>query len=69
MPPIPELAAHKIALDLDLDVHDIGVCLACLSFVSLAIDSGDAREVRRWTNRMTPDLWAEGLEQPMSMYL
>ena len=69
MPPIPELVAHKIARDLDIDVHDIGICLACLSFVSFAIDAGDAREIRLWTNRMTPDLWAEGLEQPAKLAL
>lgn len=46
MPPIPELVAHKIARELDIDVHDIGVSLACLSFVSFAIDAGDPREIR-----------------------
>jgi hypothetical protein len=69
VPPIPELVAHKIARELDIDVHDIGVCLACLSFVSFAIDAGDAREIKLWTNRMTPDLWAEGLEQPAKLAL
>jgi hypothetical protein len=69
VPPIPELVAHKIARELDLDVHDIGVCLACLSFVSFAIDAGDTREIKLWTNRMTPDLWAEGLEQPAKLAL
>jgi hypothetical protein len=28
----------------------------CLSFVAFAIDSGDEREIKRWTARITPDL-------------
>jgi hypothetical protein len=69
VPPIPELVADKIARDLDLDVDDIAICHACLSFVCFSIDSGDPREIRRWTNRMTPDLWEEGLEQPARLAL
>lgn len=69
MPPIPQPAADKIARELDLDLDDLPICLACLSFVSLAIDKGDEREIRRWTNQMTPDLWAEGLEQPVRLAL
>lgn len=53
-----------VAGALDLDVDDVPICLACLSFVSFAIDSGDEREIRRWTMRMTPDLWEEGLALP-----
>jgi hypothetical protein len=51
------LAAH---LDVDLD-H--GVCWACLSFVSFAMDGGDEREVRRQLRRMTPGLWTDGLDE------
>jgi hypothetical protein len=65
----PELVADRIARKLDLDVDDIGICHACLSFVSFAIADGSPREIKRWTNRMTPDLWAEGLEQPARMAL
>jgi hypothetical protein len=65
----PELVADRIARKLDLDVDDIGICHACLSFVSFAIDEGNAREIKHWTNRMTPDLWADGLEQPARMAL
>jgi hypothetical protein len=57
--------AADLAEQLDLDVHDVPICLACLSFVSMAIRFGDEREVRREVNRMTPELWAEGLEQPL----
>ena len=50
-----EFAGH---LDLDLDR---GICHACLSFVSFAIDRGDEREIAREVRRMTPGLWADGL--------
>ena len=55
--------AKGIASQLDLDLDDIGICLACLSFVSMAIDGGDERDVRGQLTRMTPDLWAEGLDR------
>ena len=61
--------ADQVAADLELSVHDIGICHACLSFVSFAIDKGDEREIRRETNRMTPDLWADGLDVPLKMAL
>jgi hypothetical protein len=56
--------ADAVAAQLELDVDDIPICLACLSFVSFAIDSGDEHEIRRWTRKMTPDLWVEGLALP-----
>jgi len=62
-------AADALAAELDLDVDDLAICHACLSFVSFAIDSGDDREVTSWTMRIAPDLWAEGLEQPVRMAL
>lgn len=61
--------ADRLAAELDLDVDDIAICHACLSFVSFAIDSGDDREIRAQTNRMTPDLWAEGLSLPARLAL
>jgi hypothetical protein len=48
-------------LDLDLDS---GICHACLSFVSFALDKGDPREIARELRRMTPELWADGLAEP-----
>lgn len=42
---------------------------ACLSFVSFAIDSGDERKVAGSITRISPDLWAEGLAQPVRMAL
>ena len=56
--------ADAVAAALDLDLDDVPICLACLSFVSMAIDCGDEREIRRWTIKMTPDLWDEGLSLP-----
>ncbi len=61
--------ADQLAAHLELSVHDIGICHACLSFVSFAIDKGDERDIRRETNRMTPDLWADGLDVPLKMAL
>jgi hypothetical protein len=61
--------AKGIASQLDLDLDDIPICLACLSFVSMAIDGGDERDVRGQLNRITPDLWAEGLAQPARLAL
>jgi hypothetical protein len=57
-------AAAELAAELDLDVDDLAICHACLSFVAFAVDGGDEREIRRETNRMTPYLWAEGLALP-----
>jgi hypothetical protein len=56
--------ADAVAAGLDLDLDDVPICLACLSFVSMAIDKGDEREIRSWTVKMTPDLWDEGLALP-----
>jgi len=61
--------AAALAAALELDVDGIGICHACLSFVSLAIDSGDERKVAGSITRMAPDLWAEGLEQPVRLAL
>jgi hypothetical protein len=59
--------AKELAGRLDLNVHDMPICLACLSFVSTSLD--DEREARSWARRMAPDLWAEGLEQPVRLAL
>jgi hypothetical protein len=57
--------ANALAARLDLDLDSIGICLACLSFVSMALDSGDEREVRRAVNYFAPALWEEGLALPV----
>ena len=61
--------AAELAAQLELDVDDTPICLACLSFVSFAMYAGDEREIRHWTTKMTPDLWAEGLEEPARLAL
>jgi hypothetical protein len=66
---VTRAAADALAAQLDLDVDDLAICHACLSFVSFAIDSDDDREVTLWTRRIAPDLWNEGLEQPVRMAL
>jgi hypothetical protein len=47
---------------LDLDVDQIGICQACLSFVSCSLK--DPKEARHWTYEMTPFIWEEGLKEP-----
>ncbi|HEX5245821.1 MAG TPA: hypothetical protein VFW41_01690 [Gaiellaceae bacterium] len=48
--------------DLDLDVDHLGICQACLSFVSCSL--ANPKEARHWTYEMTPNLWEEGLREP-----
>ncbi len=62
-------AAAELATRLDLDLDDTPICLACLSFVTLPLGSGNEREARTWARRVTPDIWAEGLEQPAVLAL
>jgi hypothetical protein len=48
--------------ELDVDLNG-GICHACLSFVSFALDSDDPSKVAHWLRRMTPDLWSDGLSE------
>jgi hypothetical protein len=57
---LPKPRADALAAHLDLSLD--GVCFACLSFVSFAVERGDEREIRRQLRAMTPDLWADGLD-------
>jgi hypothetical protein len=61
--------AERLAAQLDLDVDDIGICHACLSFVSMAIDAGNPHKIRGAVQSMTPYLWEEGLALPARMAL
>jgi hypothetical protein len=61
--------AAALAVELELDVDDLAICHACLSFVSFAIDAGDERKVAGSITRTAPDLWAEGLAQPVGIAL
>ena len=59
--------AAALAAVLDFDVDDIAICHACLSFVSRS--TGDERKVAGSITRTAPDLWAEGLAQPVRLAL
>jgi hypothetical protein len=61
--------AAKLAAKLDVHVHEIPICLPCLSFVVFPLDSGDERELRRATLHFTPILWDEGLAEPARLAL
>lgn len=54
---------------LELDLNTVGICHACLSFVSFPLDLGDEAEVRRALRRFAPVLWAEGLAMPLQVAL
>jgi hypothetical protein len=59
--PLSHVRATALARRLEIPFD--GICLACLSFVSSAVRSGDARDVHTWVRRMTPELWSDGLDE------
>ena len=61
--------AAELANRLELDLDDVGICHACLSFVSMPLGWGDEHEARRATFAITPDLWEEGLSAPARLAL
>jgi hypothetical protein len=61
--------ARALAAALELDVHETGICLACLCSVSFAIDKGDESAVRRATFAFAAPLWEEGLALPARLAL
>lgn len=69
MRPISLAAATELAAQLDIDVDDVAICHACLSFVSLPLDHGDERETARATAEVAPILWEEGLALPARLAL
>jgi hypothetical protein len=56
--------ARAVAQALELDLDDVDICLACLSFVAFPLRAGNDREVRRALASVTPHLWEEGLALP-----
>jgi hypothetical protein len=60
---------ERLAAALDLDVYEVGICHACLSFVSFPLDVGDEREEARAVRTFTPILWREGLALPLQAAL
>lgn len=63
------MTAEQLAAALGLDVYEVGICHACLSFVSFPLDDGDEREVARAVRRFAPILWEEGLALPLQAAL
>jgi hypothetical protein len=59
--PLSPIQAAALAERLEIPFD--GICLACLSFVSSAVHTGDEGDVRLWVRRMTPDLWHDGLDE------
>jgi hypothetical protein len=62
---LPSERCAAFAAAIDLDVDTIGICHACLSFVSMPLDHGDLATARREARRIAPDLWDEGLAEPL----
>jgi hypothetical protein len=56
--------ARAVAQALELDLDEVDICLACLSFVAFPLRVGDDREVRRALASVAPHLWEEGLALP-----
>jgi hypothetical protein len=52
--------AERLVRELELDL-DRGICHACLSFVSFAMDDGTPAQITGEVTRMTPYLWDDGL--------
>ena len=48
-----------------MDYATVPICLACLTFVSFPLDLGHVRKARREAVSFAPDLWEEGLEEPL----
>lgn len=66
---IPDPELEELVLALELDVYEVGICHACLSFVSFPLDLGDEPEVRRALRHFAPVLWDEGLALPVQAAL
>ena len=59
---LPQPRADALAATVDVGL-DCRICLACLSFVSMALDGGDPSDIARELRRMTPDIWHDGLSE------
>jgi hypothetical protein len=69
MAAVSDRQAAKLAGRLHIDVDDVAICHACLSFVSIPLGRGDDRAAASAAIRITPDLWAEGLALPARLAL
>jgi hypothetical protein len=57
--------ADALAGELRLELGELEICYACLSFVAYPLDLGREDEAARESRRIAPDLWAEGLALPL----
>jgi hypothetical protein len=60
---------QRLAAELDLDVNEVGICHACLSFIAFPLEAGDEAEVDRALRTFVPILWEEGLALPLEAAL
>ena len=63
------MSLQQLAAELDLDVYEVGICHACLSFVSFPLDDGDKQGTARAVREFAPILWDEGLAEPLKAAL
>jgi hypothetical protein len=61
--------ADELARELLLELGDLEICYACLSFVAVPLELGDEQKAARESRRIAPDLWAEGLALPLQAAL
>jgi hypothetical protein len=67
--PLTRTRIERVVAALDLQLDELRICEACLSFVTLPLDRGDEREVAQAIAHVAPDLWAEGLALPARLAL
>jgi hypothetical protein len=58
-----------LAAALPVGLHSPGVCLACLTFVTAELDSGDGRRIAGAVTQIAPTLWDEGLDESVRIAL
>jgi hypothetical protein len=54
---------------LAVNLNEVNVCQACLTFVSLPLDLGEQQKAAGAARRLAPDFWAEGLALPVQAAL
>jgi hypothetical protein len=59
----------KFAAELPIDLDAPGLCLACLTFVSFELESGDERKIGRAVTQIACGLWDDGLDTTVAAAL
>jgi hypothetical protein len=59
----------ELAAALPVGLQSPGVCLACLTFVSFELESGDERKIGRAVTEIACGLWDDGLEATVAVAL